>query len=383
MNQRYALVLALLALVVGGAALYMYRREESAQPALAAQLGQPLIKNLEASEVASIVIRAPQATLTLARKAGHWTLAERNGFPADLNKVTDLVLKAIELKIGRAEAIGEQDRARLALLDPAKSTPPAGGSATSLTFKAADGRVLAQLLVGKKYFKNAPTAASADTPADGRFVMLPGHPQQVVIVSDPLRLVSAASADWVSKDGIAVEHVKSLEVKPAEGEGYKIERSSESADWKLANAKSGEKLDQTKANAAAYKLGRLEIDDVAAGDQAGDKDFDHPAVITATTFDGLTYVLHLGQPEDERYRLRVEVEGTPRREPELRKDEKPEAKAAREKALAEEMKRLDERVAREKALKDYVLLVAKSKLADLPQKKADLLQRKPASPAKP
>ena len=381
MNKRYALVLALLAIVIGGAALYTHQREESAQPALAAQLGQPLIKNLEASEVASIVIRAPQTTLTLARKAGHWTLPERDGFPADLNKVTDLVLKAIELKIGRTEAIEEQDRARLALLDPGKGTPPADGSATSLMFKSADGRVLAQLLVGKKYFKNA--TASAGAPADGRFVMLPDHPQQVVIVSDPLRLVSAASADWIAKDGIAVEHVKSLEVKPAVGEGYKIERSSESADWKLANAKSGEKLDQAKANAAAYKLSRLEIDDVAAGGQAGDKDFEHPAVITATTFDGLTYVLHLGQPEDERYRLRVEVEGTPRREPELRKDEKPEAKAAREKALAEEMKRLDERVAREKALKDYVLLVAKSKLADLPQKKTDLLQRKQASPAKP
>ena len=383
MNKRYALVLALLAVIAGGAALFMHQREESAQPALAAQLGQPLFKDLKASEMASIVIRAPKATLTLAKKGGLWTLPERKGFPVDLNKVRELVLQAIELKIGRVEDITEQDRARLGLLDPGKGAQPSDGSATALTFKAADGRLLAQLLIGAKYFRAPPAADAEHVPADGRFVMLPEHAQQVFVVSDPLRLVSAASADWVAKDGIAVERMKSIEVKPAEGGGYKIERSAESADWKLVPAKGAGRLDPAKANAAAYSLGKLDIDDVAAEDKSGNSDFDRPNVITATTFDGLTYVLHLGRLENDRYRLRVEVEGRPKRELELRKDEKPEAKAAREKSFAAEVKRLNERVEREQALKDYVLVVAKRKLADLLKNRSDLLQQAKKPEKKP
>ena len=383
MNKRYALVLALLALIAGGAALFKHQREEAAQPARAAQLGQPLFKHLKASEVASIVIRAPKATLTLAKKGELWTLPERKGFPADLNKVRELVLQAIELKIGRAEDITEKDRARLSLLDPGKGAQRADGAATTLTLKAADGRLLAELLIGAKYFRTPPATDAEHAPADGRFVMLPEHAQQVFVVSDPLRLVSAASADWVAKDGIAVERMKSLEVKPAEGAGYKIERSAESAQWELAQAKGSERLDAGKASAAAYSLGKLEIDDVAAEDKSGDGDFDHPSVITATTFDGLTYVLHLGRLENDRYRLRVEVDGTPQRELEPRKDEKPEAKAAREKNLVAALKQLNERVEREKALKDYVLVVAKSKLADLLKNRSDLLQQAKKPEKKP
>ena len=375
MNRRLVSILAVLALIIGGAALYMQQREQSARPAVVAQLGRPLLKDLKANEVASIVIRTAKATLTLARKDTRWTLAERHGFAADFGKVGDLVVKAIELKVGQSEPIGEKDRARLDLLDPDKGAHAAEGLATSLKFKAADGRLLAELLIGKKYFKNGPVDDSAHAPADGRFVMLPDHPQQVFIVSDPLRLVSAASADWISKDGFAIERVKSIEVKPFDGDGYSLERSAESAPWKLANAKGGEPLDVSKANAAAYSLGKVEIEDVATN-QPAETSPAPPALVTATTFDGLSYTLRIGRLENDRYRLQVEVEGMPKREFEQRKDEKPDAKSAREKSFAAEMSRLQECIAREKDLKNYVLFVAKEKLADLLNTKSELLEQK-------
>ena len=376
MNKRYAGILVLLALIVGAAALFTRQREESAQPALAAQLGQPLLKKLEASKVASIVIREPKATLTLTKKDQRWTVAEKNGFPADLNKVRDLVVKALELKVGQVEPIGAKDRARFDLLDPAKAAPDSAGLATALTFKAADGHTLAELLIGKKYYKSTPTGSSANTPADGRYVMLPGNTKQVFVVSDPLQLVSALSADWVSKAGFAVHRLKTLSVKLADGGGYDIERSADGAAWKLAHGARGARLDASKANAAAYDIANVAIDDVATGGNAQAYGFDHPIVVTATTFDGLTYILRIGRVAIDRYPLRVEIEGTPKREFEQRKGEKPEAKAAREKAFALEMSRLNERVAREKDLKNYVLLVAKSTFAELLKKKSELLEQK-------
>lgn len=370
MNKTFLAILGVILVIMGGSALLVFEQNQSSEPATSAQLGQPLLKGLKASEIATIAIREPKQTLTLAKKDGRWTIAERNGFPADLDRITDLVVKAIELKAGQIEPIGEKDRPRLLLAD---SGAAAG---TALTFKAADGRILAELLVGKKYFKKEPEGDTAKMRGDGRFVLLPADPKQVFLVADPLQLASAASADWIAKEGFAIERVKSLEVKPAEGnEGYRIERSTDGVDWKLDRAAAGQKLDTSSANAASYSLHKVEIEDLAAPD--ADTGMDKPAAtIVATTFDGLTYTLTVGRTEKDRTFVRVGVEGKPSRESAPGKDEKPADGEKREKAFAEEMKKLEARLAREAALKDTVLVISAKKLADTLKKRSELLEKK-------
>ena len=112
MNKRVVAILAVLAAVIGAAALYTRQREETARPAPVAQLGQKLFKDLKADAIARIVIRAPAATLTLEKYGQGWIIRERNGFPADLGKIKDLVVKAIEFRIGQVVPIGADDRAR-------------------------------------------------------------------------------------------------------------------------------------------------------------------------------------------------------------------------------------------------------------------------------
>lgn len=385
MNKQFVVILAVLVVVVGGGALMVFKQGESAKPAVSAQLGQPLLKGLKASEIASIVIAEPKRTLTLAKKDDRWTVVEKDGFSADLDKVTDLVVKAIELKAGQVEPLGtaeggDKDRARLKLRDPAKGAGE--DTATVLTFKSADGKTLAELLVGKKYFKKEPEGDTSKAAGDGRFVMLPSEPKQVVIVSDPLRLATAASSDWVAKEGISVERVKTLEVKSADGaEGYRIERATDGIDWKLDKAAAGQKLDLSRANAASYSLSKLEIEDLAAKD--ADTGLDKPTTIVATTFDGLTYTLQVGRADKDNTFVRAAVEGTPKREaPPPPKDEKAEDKEKREKAFAEEVKKLEARVAREKTLKDFVLVVSKKKFDDALKRRSELLEQKKPEPAK-
>ena len=369
MNRQYLVILAVLVAVVGGGALLVFQQESSQKPAVSAQLGQPLLKTLKASEVASIAITSPKGGLTLVKKDDRWTLAEKNGFAADLDKVTDLVVKAIELKVGQAEPVGEKDRERLELSE---------ATATRIAFKGADGKALAELLVGKKYFRKEPEGDASKAPGDGRFVMLPSDPKQVYIVSDPMRLATASSAEWVSKEGFAIEKVKTLELKPGEGAdkdaAYRIERLTDGVDWKLSPLKPGETVDISRANAASYSLNKVEIEDL--GDAKAAEGLDKGTLLTATTFDGLTYTLRIGAAVGERLPVRIEVAGTPKREPEVRKDEKPEDKERREKAFAEEVKKLSERVAREAALKDFVLMVPKAKLSDTLKKRSELLAKK-------
>lgn len=376
MNKTLVAILGIILVVMGGSALLVYQQKKSAHPAASALLGQPLLKGLKASEISSIAIREPKQTLTLAKKDEHWTIPEKNGFPADLDKITELVVKAIELKAGQVEPIGEKDRARLLLADKGE------GAATTLTFKAADGKILAELLVGKKYFKTQTEGDTAKMRGDGRFVMLPGDPKQVYIVADPLTLASAASGDWISREGFAIERVKSLEVTRADkGEGYRIERATDGVDWKLDGMTAAQKLDTSRANAASYSLNKVGIEDLAAPD--ADTGLDKPAAtIVAHTFDGLVYTLRVGRTDKDRTYVKLAVEGKPTRVSTPPKDEKAEDREKREKAFAGEMKKLEARVAREAALADYVLVVSTAKLADTLKKRAELLEQKKTEAAK-
>jgi len=351
MNARIAVVLLVLLAVLGGGALLIRQQAGSQKPAGSEALGQPLLKGLQAADVATIAIRQPKGALTIAKKDDRWVIAERDGFPADFDKVRDFVLKAIALKVGQSEPIGDQDRARLNL----------DASGTAVEFLGAGGKPLARMALGRKYFKAEPENPDKAI-GDGRYVALPEDAKRVIVVSDPLAQASTKTADWISKSGIAAEKVKTLDVRYPDGSAWKVERSGDNADWKLAGARADEKLEITKANAAAYTFSRIEIADVAPKDlKAEAAGLDKPTVVTATTLDGLSYTLKVGKPEGDNYYANIAVAGDP----------KPEGKDA-----AERLKTLNERLPREKALAGYTILIPKAKLEDILKKRAELLAKK-------
>jgi hypothetical protein len=350
MNARAVAILVVLLAVLGGSALLFRQQESGRRPDNVGALGQVLFKDLKAADVAAIRIVEPKATLTLQRKDEGWVLAERDGFPADIGKVREFVVKALGLKVGQSEPIGEKDRARLQL-EPA--------SATQLEFAGADGKPLSKLLIGKKYFKGEPENPDR-APGDGRFVMLPADPKTVLVISDPLVQASAASAGWIDRTSFLVEKVKTLEVRYPDGGGYRIERTGDNADWKLAGLKPGEKLDVPRANAASYVLGQLELADVAPKD-AKDTGLDNPTLVEATTLDGLAYSIKVGRLEGDNYFVSFAPSGTLVKEGD--KD-------------AERVKKLEDRLPREKMLSQYVLLVPKSKLEDTLKKREAMLEKK-------
>jgi hypothetical protein len=354
MNARVAAVLVVLLAVLGGGALLVYQRGP-AQPSAAERLGQPVLQGVTAADIETIVLSEPGATLTLQRRAADWVVAERAGFPADVARVRELVLAVLALKIGQAEAVTEKDRARLKL----------DRAGTRLELRGASGKPLAALVVGGKYFKREPR--NADTaPGDGRFVLLPDAPGTALVVADPLPLVTAASAPWVSKSGFGAEKVRSMEVDlPASGK-WRVARADENADWKLTPLFAGEKLDVIRANSATYSLNRVEIADVAApGLRPEETGLDRPATVVASTFDRLTYTLKLGRTRGENVYATLWISGEPK------------ASGA---DAAERGKQLAERLPREKALAGQVLLIARAKFDDVLKKRVELLEKK--EPAK-
>lgn len=338
MNARIALIFVVLLAVLGGAAVFFYQQERGRQAGNVGTLGQPVLKDLQAAQVASIRIVEPKSTLTVLRQDDRWVIPERGGFPADVGKVREFVLQALSLKVGQSEPIGDKDRARLNL----------DASGTQVEFGNAEGKALATLAVGKKYFKR-----EVDNPekarADGRFVALPADPKTVYIVSDPLAQATARSAEWIDRRSFQVEKVKTLELRYPDGGGWRIERDGDNADWRLAGLRPGEKLDVTKANAASYSLSLLELADVAPKD-VSDTGLDKPATIEATTLDGLAYSIKVGKLAGDNYYVSFTSSGAPAKD--------------------------DKNVDLRKLLSQHVLLLPKAKLEDTLKKRPEMLETK-------
>ena len=330
MNPRVVAILVLLLAVLGGGALLYYQQERSRQAANVGVLGRPLMGDVRVADITSIRIEAPEGTLLLERRDDGWGIAERAGFPADLGKVRKFVLDVIALKVGQSEPIGEQDRARLAL----------DASGTRVAFADAAGKTLGALTVGKKYFKGEPEDPQ-NAPGDGRFVSVPGEPKTVYLVSDPLTQATTSTAAWIDRTAFKVEKVGTLEVRYPDGNGWRIERKADNAEWTLRGARPGEKLEITRANAASYSLSLLELADVAPKD-AKDTGLDKPTLIHATTLDGVEYRIRVGKLEGDNYYVSFSSSS-----------DKP----------------LDKRQAQ------HVLLIPKDNLADTLKKRADLLER--------
>ena len=376
MSGRLLGVLVAVLLVVGGAALWLHQEERAARPPAAATLGEPLFKDLQAADIASIRITEPGASVTVRRSGERWVVAERGDFPADFVRVRDFVLKALALKIGQSEPIGAGDRARLKLNEP--SAPEGGG--TLVEFLAVDGKPLARMIVGGKYFRKPDQSERAA--GDGRFVLRPEAAGTAVIVADPLEQAGAKPSLWIERRALAADEPVTIDVKRADGDRWRLERGADaSGAWKLVDAKPGEKLNETTILAVAAAAGGLDIADVVARDpQREAKVLAKPTVITVTTRDGLTYTLTVGAAEDRSRYATATIEGNL---PEARKptaEEKPDDAAARDKAFAERLARIRARRPDAETLAKFAVLIPDTTLVDLTKQRAELLEKPPAKP---
>jgi len=336
-NARVAAILVVLLVVLGGGALLYQQEERGRRPENVGSLGRTLFKDLKAADIAVIRIIDPKGSLTLQLKDDRWVIAERAEFPADLSRVREFALKVIGLKVGQSEPLGEKDRARLNL----------DASGTRVEFKGADGKDLGAFIVGKKYFKRDVENPEKAIP-DGRFVGLPDEAGTAYLIGDPLTQATVKTAEWIDRGSFQVEKVKTLQVRYPGGEGWRIDRPADNAEWKLAGVKPGEKLDISRANAASYSLSLLELADVAPKGEAG-TGLDKPVAVDATTLGGTTYAIKVGKLAGENYYVTFTASGL-----------KPEAKDA-------------ERV---KLLSQHVMLIPKSKLEDTLKKRAELVEKK-------
>jgi Domain of unknown function (DUF4340) len=373
MNRKQFLILVLALIVLGGAGLALFWQDIAAYRASGAKIGARLLPQFKLADVAQVHLRDAKQEVTLLRKDTGWVVKERRGYPASFQEISDLLVKLAELKVTQSEQIGASLLARVELNEPGKGE----GAGTLIEFKDMQEKPLARLVLGKKILKKDPLnplPTAVDGVPAGRYVLRPDAKETIaVVVSDPLNSADANPGRWLQKDFFKIERIKTLTVTTESGNGWKITRNEEWGQWKFASG--GGDLAAGAAVAAVNALGSLSFTDVLVDDKP--EDTENRYTIVAETFDDLTYTVKIAKRKSgENFLLNASISGEPPKTRVPDKDEKAEQKERRDKDFEETRKRLELRLAREKAQSAWTYVVARKEVEPLLRDRADLIARK-------
>lgn len=368
MNRKQFLALVIALVVLGGAGLALFWQDIAAYRTAGAKIGAKLLPGLKISEVAQIHLQDAKSQVTLAKKDNAWVVRERGDYPANVQNIGDLLIKLVELKVVQSEAVGESLLPRLDLAMPGKGE----GSGTFIEFKDASGKPIASLVLGKTVLKKDPLnplpGAQNGVPA-GRYVLVAGA-KGVTVVSDPLEGAQTAPGKWLARDFFKVDRIKTLALNGEGAASWKISRDEEYGPWKFATG--GGELDASAAVSATNALGGLSFDDVVVDSRP--ENSEKPVTVTAQTFDNLAYTVKITRNKNGNdYHLSFTVSGEPPGQRVPEKGEKAEEKERRDKEFADDLKKLEARIAAEKALARWTYAVSAKALAPLLKERAQLV----------
>lgn len=169
MKSRTAIVLVVLAVLVGGASWLFGRPGAEVANTGTVATGSLIFPDLagKLASAARVEITSKGATLAIARGAKGWGLADRAGFPVQADKLRELLTGLTEARITEPRTADASQFERLGVGDP--SSPTSTGSLIKLLDDK--GNVLAQLIVGHRRVRtqgNVPETIYVRHPGEDR-----------------------------------------------------------------------------------------------------------------------------------------------------------------------------------------------------------------------
>src|SRR5258707_298238 len=283
MNRKQLATLFVLVIVVGGAGLVLRKNQTASWQGGDPLIGKKLLGNLPVNDIAHLALKQGASQLNLVKQDDLGRVQERNGCPGNYSEISDFLLKLRDLKIVQSENSTPSQLQKLALV-PGQAT----NSALIVDLKGQNDKTIKSILLGKKHMKKndrpSPMGEMGDEGwPDGRYVKV-GDSANVALISDGLANIEPKPEQWLNKDFFKIEKVRSIVVTfPAATNSWKLTRDTESAEWKMADAKPGEQLDASRASGVANPFGSPSFANVATGAKPEDAGLDKPTLVTADT----------------------------------------------------------------------------------------------------
>lgn len=379
MNRKQFLILLVLVAVIGGAGLLVNKQRQGDWQQSSSGGGQKLAAALDVNAVAAVSIKSSAGELSLVKSGDAWVVKERGDYAANFGNIADLIRKFADVKAVQTEQVGASQHARLELQAPGDGE----GKGTLVELKGKDGKALKSVVLGKKLTKKSEGGpfGGGEFPV-GRWVRDTGTKDTVIVTSEQFADAEPKPENWLEKDFLKVEKLKSIAVTYATNAatGWKVTRETEGAEWKLAGVKPTEQVDTNKLSALGSPLSSPSFSDVVANPQADKLGLDKPATLVLETFDGFTYTAKSGTANGDNYPFQVAVAGNFPKTRTPAKDEKPEDKDKLDKEFAEAQKKFADKLAADQKYAKWTYLVSKWTLDSVLKSRADLMVEKKEEP---
>jgi hypothetical protein len=272
-------------------------------------MGQKLFADFPANRIAAIELIHVTGSLNLRRQNDIWVVVERFGFPADFEKITDLVRRVTQMRIGSSFEILPDMLGPLQLHDPREVLVPETYKGMRIVFKDADHQPLLDIIVGK---------ARETTAGSGNYV-LPQQSRLGYLVDENLRRFGRQSPDWIQSklldvDPEAIERVV-CEDPESGGVLYTLQRPAPGQDpiWIGGDPEGGQRT--FRVDTVYRALANLSVDDVAAPAGIADTPlFENRPRLAYHLYDGTVYYIYPGDPvpdTDDQFYFRIQVAAQP------------------------------------------------------------------------
>ena len=259
-----AAVVAILAVVVNRVQSVRHEATPQGQlyPSLEAQL----------KDVTQVVVqRAGNSPVTVELVGNHWTVVEKAGYPADVERLRQTLIGLVNAKLVEAKTRNPDHYPKLGVQD----VEDAEADAQRLDLMDGDGKPVAQVLIGNT------------GEGGGSYARRLGD-QQSWLLSEQIT-IPATATDWLDKNVIQLdtERIQRVDVRPPEGTAFVlIKADAQQKDFELQEVPQGKRVKAGQPRRLAAALNRVTLDDVLSDEQLEASDSDWH-VTDFKTFDGL------------------------------------------------------------------------------------------------
>lgn len=394
--KKPVILLIILAALAAFAALYDkgLTKRFSSSSLEGAKLRELVIPEIPADKIRTIRVKEGDKQVSLVLKDGKWTVTERGGYAASLDKVRRAITFLSELKIKGKQEVGDGLLGEVKLLAPGEGAADRSGLLVDLLDEKGDS--IASIIAGQTTTTTGGASASSGNmfggPGESRYVRVPKSEDKntVWFVEDSFYELSTDPKEWLEKSFINVQDVKSADVSLANAaDSWKAERKDTSSPFIFVGAPAGEELDTAKADGLTSVLSSAYFNDVLPKEQVTADFMKGGTKAKLTTMDGFHYDLDILEKKEgaaatePKYFITAKVSADIPKERAAAADEKPEDKKKKDDEFAARKKALEEKLAKEKAAEGWTYEVSNYTVSALLKKRSELIRDKTAPPPTP
>lgn len=391
MSKRVVIILWSIAGLLAAITIVVKSNRSDSQPSpTLLATGDLLLEDFPLPEIATMTLSDADSTVTIQKGESQWLVAERENYPVDFNRFSELVRTLTQVTIAQSMKASPAFNKRFGM-DPEASTQEDHGY--EVTLADSEGKTLAAIQIGK--LTNAQQYGAALGGESGRYLRIAKDPEAVYAVNNAISALNGDPAAWLDTTFLQVRNISSLTFEPAPGTGltaWSMSRSDASEGFTMAAPPEGMELDPEKAKPLENTLSRPLFSDVITEAEALERrDASMERTLTISTFDGLTYRVTYApeapsgettsEGDDANFIVSFTLEGELKTERTPAEGETEEAAKLAEEAFAKRLQAVQSTLASTVAMADRHFLVPDYVFSQFDISQSALLREKEMAPA--